>query len=143
MNEMIWHLKKKPLSDYQKPMQSVFPTIAHTVQHIYDVDALWLSRCKEGEYFEKAVIHTPNEAEKAFAQLHDQIAEFAGSVDTAEQVRYQNSAGTVFVNTVDDILRHLVNHGTYHRGNLAAMLRQMGHPGISTDYIYFLRQSSQ
>ncbi|MFC0332820.1 DinB family protein [Paenibacillus sepulcri] len=29
----------------------------------------------------------------------------------------------------------LVNHGTYHRGNITAILRQLGHPGTPTDYV--------
>ncbi|MEH7531611.1 DinB family protein, partial [Priestia megaterium] len=30
------------------------------------------------------------------------------------------------------------NHGTYHRGNITAMLRQLGHPGVMTDYVLYL-----
>ncbi|KAB7709253.1 hypothetical protein F9802_02910 [Bacillus aerolatus] len=35
---------------------------------------------------------------------------------------------------------HLVNHETYHPGNIAAMLRQLDLRGVSTDYIYFIRE---
>ncbi|MEC5258611.1 DinB family protein [Bacillus amyloliquefaciens] len=30
-----------------------------------------------------------------------------------------------------------MNHGTYHRGNISAMLHQMGYKGVPTDYIFF------
>jgi len=46
-NTLIQHLRKLPLKHYQKEIQSVFPTVATTIQHIYDVDLLWLSRCME------------------------------------------------------------------------------------------------
>ncbi len=36
------------------------------------------------------------------------------------------------------ILNHVVNHGTYHRGNVTAMLRQQGYAGVATDYLFFL-----
>lgn len=39
---------------------------------------------------------------------------------------------------VEDLVKHVVNHGTYHRGNITAMLRQQGHAGIPTDYIFYL-----
>ncbi|MFD0085159.1 DinB family protein, partial [Priestia megaterium] len=44
-----------------------------------------------------------------------------------------------------DILQHVVNHGTYHRGNVTAMLRQQGYSGVPTDYMFYLlaRQESQ
>ncbi|WP_067934331.1 DinB family protein [Alicyclobacillus kakegawensis] len=37
-----------------------------------------------------------------------------------------------------DIVQHVVNHGTYHRDNITAMLRQLGYPGASTDYVFYL-----
>jgi uncharacterized damage-inducible protein DinB len=37
-----------------------------------------------------------------------------------------------------DLVQHVVNHGTYHRGNITAMLRQLGHPGVMTDYVLYL-----
>ena len=37
-----------------------------------------------------------------------------------------------------DLIHHVVNHGTYHRGNISAMLHQQGERGIPTDYVYFL-----
>ncbi|WP_425464427.1 DinB family protein [Paenibacillus oralis] len=41
-----------------------------------------------------------------------------------------------------DFIQHLVNHGTYHRGNVTAMLRQLGHPGTPTDFGFYLYTSS-
>jgi len=139
-NILIQHLRKLPLKDYQKEIQSVFPTVAAVVQHIYDVDLLWLSRCMEGKSLEQMIIHTPEDAQKAFHQLHTIINELVNSCDLSQSINYQNSVGMTFTNTIDEVIRHLVNHGTYHRGNITAMLRQMGYSGVSTDYIYFLRQ---
>ncbi|NHM32597.1 DinB family protein [Neobacillus terrae] len=36
----------------------------------------------------------------------------------------------------------MANHGTYHRGNITAMLWSLGHKSTSTDYIYFLREAN-
>lgn len=55
-------------------------------------------------------------------------------------VSYGNSAGKQFNNTVEDILMHVCNHGTYHRAQLATMLRQAGHKPPVTDYIMLKRQ---
>ena len=37
-----------------------------------------------------------------------------------------------------DMILHVVNHGTYHRGNITAMLRQMGYASVPTDYGIYL-----
>ena len=36
------------------------------------------------------------------------------------------------------MILHVVNHGTYHRGNITAMLRQMGYASVPTDYGIYL-----
>jgi uncharacterized damage-inducible protein DinB len=38
------------------------------------------------------------------------------------------------------MLQHLVNHGTYHRGQVATMLRQLGTIPNSSDLIFFYRE---
>jgi uncharacterized damage-inducible protein DinB len=38
------------------------------------------------------------------------------------------------------MLQHLVNHGTYHRGQVATMLRQLGSKAESTDLIFYYRE---
>jgi uncharacterized damage-inducible protein DinB len=40
--------------------------------------------------------------------------------------------------SVSELVPHVVNHGTYHRGNITAMLRQMGYASVSTDYGIYL-----
>ncbi|WP_424446804.1 DinB family protein [Paenibacillus xerothermodurans] len=40
--------------------------------------------------------------------------------------------------TLFQLVNHVSNHSTYHRGNLSAMLRQAGHSGVSTDYVFYL-----
>ena len=42
---------------------------------------------------------------------------------------------------LSELVQHVVNHGTYHRGNLTAMIRQQGYPSVMTDYIMYLYDS--
>jgi uncharacterized damage-inducible protein DinB len=36
------------------------------------------------------------------------------------------------------LLQHLANHSTYHRGQVAMMLRQLGREAVETDFCEFL-----
>jgi uncharacterized damage-inducible protein DinB len=63
----------------------------------------------------------------------------ATDVDFARVVAYRNSAGHPFESTVEDILLQAVTHGSYHRGQIAMLLRQSGSEPIPTDYIAFIR----
>jgi uncharacterized damage-inducible protein DinB len=53
---------------------------------------------------------------------------------------YTNTQGDSFENQIEDILLHIFNHGTYHRGQIAQDLRLNGLEPINTDYISFVRR---
>lgn len=54
-------------------------------------------------------------------------------------VTYTNSRGDTFTSTVEDILHHVVIHGGYHRGQVAAAVRAAGGTPALTDFIHFAR----
>jgi uncharacterized damage-inducible protein DinB len=72
-------------------------------------------------------------------------AEYAAVLDALEPgalarlVAYTNSAGQRFDSTVEDILLHVALHGSYHRGQVALLMRAGGGEPASTDYIAFVR----
>lgn len=51
---------------------------------------------------------------------------------------YVNLRGQHYTYPRGDILLHVANHGTYHCGQLAHMLRQLGRTPPSTDYLLYL-----
>lgn len=52
---------------------------------------------------------------------------------------YTNSLGNSYKSKVSDILTHIVNHGTYHRGQIALLLRENGFKPIPSDYIHLIK----
>lgn len=55
---------------------------------------------------------------------------------------YKNLKGDPFESTFTDTLFHVVNHGTYHRGQIITMLREAGvEKVVSTDLIHFIRSN--
>lgn len=59
--------------------------------------------------------------------------------DFNKKIRYTNSKGQVFENTVRDMLFHIVNHSTYHRGQIATDCKLHGMEPLATDYIFYKR----
>jgi uncharacterized damage-inducible protein DinB len=57
-------------------------------------------------------------------------------------VECRNLAGNTYRNTLADLIRHVVNHSTYHRGQLATQLRQLGQIPPATDFIVYRREQS-
>ena len=54
-------------------------------------------------------------------------------------VSYTNTSGNAFENAVRDILFHIINHSTYHRGQIATDFRANGIEPIVSDYIFYKR----
>ena len=72
------------------------------------------------------------------ALLH-QLLEDTVVEDIARPITYRNSAGAEFTTGLEDILLHVALHGSYHRGQVAALLRSAGDTPNPTDYIQWVR----
>ena len=73
---------------------------------------------------------------------NDAYGRFAASleeIDLSREVTYTNSAGQTFQSRVDDILMHVALHGSYHRGQIALLVRDAGGVPPRTDYIAHVR----
>ena len=130
---------------YQK-IPSSFESIYRTVLHMWDAESIWWQRMK---LHERIMIPSENfepsfkDACNGLAQQSTQWEEWIKSAtDMGLQhiFSYQNSKKQLFKQPVYEVLLHLFNHGTYHRGQLVNMLRQLGVVQIpQTDFIVFSR----
>jgi uncharacterized damage-inducible protein DinB len=61
------------------------------------------------------------------------------AVDFERELKYTNYVNDYYENKIGDIMAHLVNHGTYHRGQVAMLLREKGYEPVNTDFITYDR----
>lgn len=94
---------------------------------------------EEGNQFaslQEAIDYTNN--------IYTQMRAYAGSIPDPEKIMtYRTRRGVEVHNTISDIVYQIVNHGSYHRGNISTMLRLLGHEGVLTDYIAYIHSSEQ
>jgi|SRR6185436_17979435 len=57
-----------------------------------------------------------------------------------QEIRYTNSKGEDWINTVADMLAHVVLHSSYHRGQIATLLGRAGEAAAYSDYIECARR---
>lgn len=62
------------------------------------------------------------------------------SLDFNTIITYKNSKGESFQNSLQDICFHIINHSTYHRGQIALEFKQVGIAPLITDYIFYKRK---
>ncbi len=71
--------------------------------------------------------------------MNDFIAALT-EADLARNFEFKTTQGVPQTQPGWQMLQHLANHGTYHRGQIATMLRQLGAKAQGTDMIYFFRE---
>lgn len=57
-----------------------------------------------------------------------------------EMIFYKNSEGRKYETTIREIITHVVNHSTYHRAQMATLMKEEGIEPPVTDYIAYARQ---
>ena len=126
--------------------ESSFGTIRETLIHVWDAQHIWLERLQgrspaawPGQNFTGTALQAARELCLQSAQWES----FASGFDAERillPVNYTNLRGDVFSSTVAQITAHVMNHGTFHRGQLVTMLRGSGYNDLKqTDLIAFYR----
>ncbi len=137
------HLRSLPETLYKQVSASSFPSVHETFVHMYVVDRGWFALLSDPGYQPSRETYLAFLAETAgkdlagmediFRQLHLRLLAFMEAGDPAGELLY---GGCVLTHA--DVIQHIVNHGSYHRGNITTILRQLGHPGVATDYSKFV-----
>lgn len=111
--------------------------------HIIAAQVLWLERIKNEKqsmavWPDFTLPQCESQLERITQLWRDYLATLTPS-DFSQEVAYTNTKGETFRSTVEDILTHVVMHGGYHRGQLAADTRAAGHMPAYTDFIHAAR----
>jgi uncharacterized damage-inducible protein DinB len=137
------HLATLPPHVFASPAASSFPSIQETLGHMLLVDAVWLSRLHGEPSPVPESLPTLDAAAARWRELEARLRAFVAGLDDAALQRVitvRTSVGQVYAHPVWEVIQHLINHGTYHRGQLTTILRQVGQSGPATDFIYFCRE---
>ncbi|MCB2200205.1 DinB family protein [bacterium] len=113
--------------------------------HILKADLIWHDRIA-GESPSPNLFELVKSTEQSRAALERcgvMWREFLGRLDErdlATPITYRNIKGDNFTNSLEDILTHVLNHGTYHRAQIAKLVRAAGGTPARTDFIVFARE---
>ena len=109
--------------------------------HILNAQHLWNARINNSEYkYTVWQVHEKNEFLKIHEQNQTETKKIIDEDDMDRSITYLNTKGDSFSNTVCEMLLQPLNHGTYHRGQIAQLLRAKDINPPNTDYITFERQ---
>ncbi|MGV3656392.1 MAG: DinB family protein [Chitinophagaceae bacterium] len=126
---------------------SSFGSISNTLRHMWDAESIWWQRMKLQEQIVRPSDTFSGSFDELSAALMAQGKLWHEWIMSAQEYMldhefiYYNSKKEKFKQAVYQVLLHLFNHATYHRGQLVTMLRQLGVTNIPpTDFIVWSRK---
>lgn len=138
----------EPLSDelLQRDLKSSFPSIHATLVHMVGAEWVWLERWqgRSPTAFPADRLPTVADIRHYWKTVEDGQRAVLGALDTAgleRRLAFRSFAGKDCNDRIGDTMQHVVNHASYHRGQVTTMMRQVGAKPGGTDYITFLREA--
>ncbi|MBK1896862.1 DinB family protein [Chryseobacterium paridis] len=109
------------------------------INHTINAQQIWNSRILGEQPFEVWQINTFDDLQEINHHNFMISTQIVQNFNLDNRIGYQNSKGTKFENSIFEMLFHIINHSTYHRGQINSLLKQNGIEPLLTDYIFYKR----
>ncbi len=127
---------------------SSFPSVRDTLAHIVWVELAWLRRW-QGEsagapppWLDSPTLPTLRGRLEEIERERDRYLAQLSTDQLERTVHYRLLSGTARSSRLADLLVHVVNHSTYHRGQLTTILRQVGAAPPKSDFELFAGENA-
>jgi uncharacterized damage-inducible protein DinB len=119
--------------------------VVSTMAHVAAAQVNWLERWRGGVNRISTVelasaMRSLGDVRAAFDRSHPGLSDYIGSLTDADLDRplpYQDSRGNPNERPLWQLMTHVANHGTYHRGEAAAALSALGHSPGDLDFVFW------
>jgi uncharacterized damage-inducible protein DinB len=133
---------------YERPMGNSFSSIRDTLNHIYQAEWIWYSRWNGVSPTSFPADQLPDVAtlRARWSEIERNVRAVlvaAGEPGLSRIIEYRLMSGKEGASPLWQMVVHVVNHATYHRGQATTLLRQLGAvPPKSTDMIAWFRETA-
>lgn len=137
------------VDDFKKDLGSSHGGVRGTLTHMMSAEWIWLERFKgvspprmfdEGEFPDVMALR------ERWVTIEEHRDAWLGQLapEGLEQVvRYQSTKGDVFKAPLWQLVQHVVNHSSYHRGQVTTLLRLLGSRPMNTDMVAWDRERAK
>jgi uncharacterized damage-inducible protein DinB len=126
------------------PLGGSFGTGRALLNHVVGVERLWLERLSgrpTGGVPKFPETHSGTDMQREWHVIRDEQKRFVdqlGADKVAQKMTWKNVKGEELTALTSEVFEHLVNHGSYHRGQISHLLRDRGVAAVGTDYFIFM-----
>lgn len=132
--------------DYARPLGSSFASVRDTLNHIYLAEWIWYCRWRGQSPTGPPSDQLPDldTLRQKWIEHEAKVRAFLQATDAAGLTRvieYKLLSGQAGSSPLWQMVTHVVNHASYHRGQVTTLLRQLGATApVSTDLITYFRE---
>jgi len=130
---------------FLRPMGNSFSSVRDTLAHLVAVEWIWHERWRgkspskvDAQEFAAGTFPNLATVRDRWGVVEGNVRAFLAGlneVDLAQALTYTNVKGERWTSPLWQALFHVVNHQTYHRGQITTLLRQLGAAAPAVDYL--------
>jgi uncharacterized damage-inducible protein DinB len=138
---VIGSLRELPEADYVREMGGGWPSVRATFVHLAGATDAWAARFAGNDVLElpkESALPKLEDATRVLRSAEEKHRAHLKSLTREKLDRpfsWKNLSGEVKTAPFWIVVRHVVNHQTYHRGQIASMLRRLGGRPVATDMV--------
>jgi len=128
---------------FVRPMGNSFSSVRDTLAHILSAEWIWLERW-EGRFptdlLDATSFPTVRSLQSRWETVEQDLSRFIQALTPQrlqEELSYINRTGQRYSYQLWKQMAHVVNHSSYHRGQVTTMLRQLSAEAVSTDFLLY------
>ncbi len=130
---------------YTRNLGASFGSVRGTLVHLHAAQQIWLDRWRgrvAGPLLGENDIPTRTDLHARHEQLHQEFRQFVEEL-TDERlngtITFRDTKGNEYTQNLYKLFQHLINHGTYHRGQVTLLFRLLGVKPVNTDLVNYYR----
>jgi uncharacterized damage-inducible protein DinB len=142
---LVHAIEHIPSDQLTRDFETSDHSILGTLVHVFAADRVWLKRL-QGEAITSFLSDSDfnlHVLQIDWPLLYGKWNEWAAGLtdeSVAASVSYLDMRGNPYASSVWEVVLHVVNHGTHHRGQVAGFLRALGHTPPQLDLIRYYRE---
>lgn len=139
--EYTFHFNEMVIDSLIKINEDIPEKALQLINHTINAQEIWNVRIEEKLSTTDVWAIRPMNTLKEINKINYQNSLYIiDNFDFERKIKYTNSKGQAFENTIRDMLFHIINHSTYHRGQIATYCKLDNITPLVTDYIFYKRE---
>ena len=129
--------------EFTRVVGGSYGSVRNTLVHMLSAEQGWLDRCggpPRGERLNPEDVPAADVLTEAWARVEAQMRQFLAGLDARDPTRvveFTLGGGAAHALPLGDLLQHAAVHAVHHRGQVALLLRMLGHAPGNFDFLFY------